>query len=134
MSALLSLIKVTCVGQIGEASEEDDELDELASSLLFLWAGQCRCKTTRVIKRLADNKPVASARRELSMPKHGPFAQEILSPAVVARDQPKDIHTSLPDPLETMRRGIPEVNISNVSEKSDSNCTDLRSWCCHGTR
>ena len=64
MSDLLSLIKVTCVGQIGEASEEDDELEELLSLALFSRARWRRCETSVVIKRLADNKPVASAQRE----------------------------------------------------------------------
>ena len=127
MRALLSLTKVTRVGQ--RVEEGDDEPEELSSSVLSLGVRSCKCKISMVIKILADRKPVASARRELSIPKHGPLAWAILSPAVVARDQPKDIQPSLPDPSETMRRGMPEANISIVDGKSVSNFADHRSWC-----
>ena len=132
MRALLSLTKVTCVGHGVE--EEDDEPEELSSSVISSGLRLCTCKISLVIKILADRKPVASARRELSIPKHGPLAWAILSPAVVARDQPKDIQPSLPDPSETIRKGVSEAKISIVVGKSVSKVADRRSWCCHGTR
>ena len=132
MSALLSLTKVTCVGHGVE--EEDDEPEELSLSVLSEGLRLCKCRISVVIKILADRKPVASAQRELSIPKHGPLAWAILSPAVVASDQPKDIQPSLPDPSETMRKGVSEAKISIVKGKSVSKVADRRSWCCQGTR
>ena len=132
MRALLSLTKVTRVGQ--RVEEGDDEPEELSSSVLSSGLRSCKCEISMVIKRLADRKPVASARRELSIPKHGPLACAILSPAVVARDQPKDIHPSFPDPSETMRKGVSEAKISIVEGKSVSKVVDCRSWRCQGTR